>query len=105
MNPSRQASRPHDDAVPTPRDALILAIDESTLRIGQQLLRLLGNEQAGFLAVGDDVIDGLLNVLAILTTARQVSLGHESEPGERGDGGGRTHAVAGIAEAAVGPLV
>ena len=46
MNPSRQASRPHDDAVPTPRDALILAIDESTLRIGQQLLRLLGNEHA-----------------------------------------------------------
>jgi hypothetical protein len=34
------------EAVPTPRDALILAIDDATLRIGQQFLRLLGNDDA-----------------------------------------------------------
>ena len=48
----------------------------------------VGGEESGFLLVADDELDGFADVVAVFSATGEVTVGHEGDAGESGDGGG-----------------
>ncbi len=66
---------------------------------------LVGGEQAGFLGAVEDVVEGVLDDVAVLAAAGEVAGGHEGEGGKGGDGGVGVVAAVGGAEGALAGLM
>ena len=63
----------------------------------------VAGDEAALVAVGEDVLGALGDVLAVAAPAREVAVGHEGDAGEGGDGDVLAEAT--VAEAAVGDLL